>query len=445
MRLAADVRTHFSVGESLLTPEEAAELCANAGYKAAAAVDTMTISAMPDFTKACDKQGIKPIMGVRLNIVPSLEREKKQRSVYPVLYILTNEGFRFVTRLLSIANDEEHFYYKARLTWADLLTALPEGKGHVAFATGALYSALRDPDMGDMLPKIYSALGRAHTFITITPCHSAVWDRQSLVGYELAEEHDLPILLSRPTIFAEEGQWDRLGTMGAIASNTKHRGAFTAWVSDYHPEDATALVGAAVDQFKRLQTLFGMTADSSHIKRAQSSWHQLCESVSFKWSKLDVSLPKMAVDENEALKTFAVEGLRERFRVGSFDNKRAASPVVYAERLKYELEVIMQMGFANYFLLVREIVLHSKENGIMVGPGRGSVGGSLLAYALNITDVDPIRFGLFFERFINPERIDLPDIDLDFMSARRHEVLEELVRKYGTENVANISNYTTLG
>jgi DNA polymerase-3 subunit alpha len=116
----------------------------------------------------------------------------------------------------------------------------------------------------------------------------------------------------------------------------------------------------------------------------------------------------------------------------------------YIDRLKMELNVLKTLGFCNYFLLVADLVRWAKANDIIVGPGRGSVGGSLVAFVLGITDVDPIRFNLLFERFINPERLDLPDADLDFMSARRHEVVEYLRDKYGRDCVAQISNYNTL-
>jgi DNA polymerase-3 subunit alpha len=117
----------------------------------------------------------------------------------------------------------------------------------------------------------------------------------------------------------------------------------------------------------------------------------------------------------------------------------------YKSRLAYELAVLRKMGFSNYFLLVHEAVDWCHRHDITVGPGRGSVGGSLIAYLIGITDVDPIRFGLIFERFINPDRLDLPDIDLDFMSSRRHEVIEHLVDVYGADHVAGISNYASLG
>lgn len=117
----------------------------------------------------------------------------------------------------------------------------------------------------------------------------------------------------------------------------------------------------------------------------------------------------------------------------------------YLPRLKHELDTIKSLGFANYFLMVYELTDWCQKQDILIGPGRGSVGGSLIAFCLNITDVDPIRFGLMFERFINPTRIDLPDIDLDFMSTRRHEIVEHLNSRYGKDNVAGIVNYMELG
>ncbi len=114
-------------------------------------------------------------------------------------------------------------------------------------------------------------------------------------------------------------------------------------------------------------------------------------------------------------------------------------------RLKYELEVLKKLGFAGYFLLTEDVVNFAKSSGIFVGPGRGSIGGSLVAYLMGITDCDPIRFGLLFERFINPDRIDLPDADLDFMASRRHEVFQYLVDKYGKARTAGVSNFLTLG
>lgn len=446
MTIAADIRSHFSIGESLLTPKQAIEKVKEAGYSSAAIVDTMSISSMPDFTNAAEKAGVKPIIGVRLRIPTSLEKEKKQTTVFPVLYILSDEGFKRITRLLSKANDADHFYYVARTCWEDVLEAVRDGQGHLAFSTGGIYSALRHPNIRPILERVSASLRASSTFVQITPSHSAVWDRQAFVGYQTAEELKLPILLSRPSIFAEDGMWSTFGIMGAISSNGRARSSFNAYVDDYAPEAPAKLLRDAVAQFKRLQDSYGLEVSPELLRAASKNWDGFKESCNFKWHKLDVSLPKMADDENAELKRLAKEGLKWRLTSEVFGYKPESKRFKeYADRLGYELDVLTGMGFSGYFLLVREIVDWSKSNGIKVGPGRGSVGGSLLAYVLGITDVDPIRFDLIFERFINPERIDLPDIDLDFMSERRHEIVEFLEKKYGKSRVAGISNYMMLG
>lgn len=143
------------------------------------------------------------------------------------------------------------------------------------------------------------------------------------------------------------------------------------------------------------------------------------------------------VDQHTYLKQLCVEGLRRIF--GTTVSKR------YIDRLKYELEVIDQMGFNNYFLVVWDYVKYAKDHGILVGPGRGSAAGSLVSYCLNITDVDPISYDLLFERFLNPERITMPDIDIDFEYHRREEVINYCIEKYGMKQVAGIITFGTLG
>lgn len=142
------------------------------------------------------------------------------------------------------------------------------------------------------------------------------------------------------------------------------------------------------------------------------------------------------LDSYTYLKQCCVDGLRRIF--GTSVGR------VYQERLKYELEVIKNMGFCNYFLVVWDYVKYAKEHNILVGPGRGSAGGSLVAYCLNITTIDPIKYDLLFERFLNPERITMPDIDIDFEDGRREEVIDYCVRKYGLKNVAGIIAFGTL-
>lgn len=446
MTLLADTKSHFSLGESLLSPEELAQSAATAGYAAAALCDTMTIAAMPDFTRACEAAGIKPLIAVRVRVVDRLENDKKLPTYYPKLFALTQTGLKIIMKLLTLANDEEHFHYVPRLLMSDVLHALDGADGHVAFSTGTLYSATRHADYIDMLKAVGGRLRRAHTLCEVVPAHSAVWDRQALLAYEAAAELDLPILLSRPSLFADDGGSENLKYLGAIVSNSKQRrgDSFKAWTDDYKVMSPAQLMTLAAQQFKRLGANAGMSVSPKLLRHARLSWTQLAEDTAYRWQKMEISLPKMAEDEDAALREMVKKGMAQRFR-GAVFGDTPRDHAAYVERLRYEMGVLTGMGFSGYFLLTHEIVSWAKGNGIVVGPGRGSAGGSLVAYALGITDIDPIRFGLIFERFLNPERLDLPDIDIDFMSTRRHEVIEHIEKTYGTENVAGVSNYLMMG
>ena len=164
------------------------------------------------------------------------------------------------------------------------------------------------------------------------------------------------------------------------------------------------------------------------------------EMCNVKIEKNDNLLPKYltssSFDEYNYLTNLCKKGLLKRF-----NNK---VPIKYADRLMYELNIINKMGFCNYFLVVWDFIKYSKQNNILVGPGRGSATGSLVSYSLGITDIDPIKYDLFFERFLNPERVTMPDIDIDFDSERKDEVIKYVTKKYGEKNVAQIITFVTL-
>ena len=141
----------------------------------------------------------------------------------------------------------------------------------------------------------------------------------------------------------------------------------------------------------------------------------------------------------EYLSKVAWDGFNERFPVGTEENSSSE----YIERLEFELDTIRKMGFPDYFLIVWDFVLYSKKNGILVGPGRGSSAGALVSYCLGIVDIDPIEYNLLFERFLNPERITMPDIDLDFPDNKRDEVIRYVKEKYGKFNTVNIAAFGT--
>jgi len=149
-------------------------------------------------------------------------------------------------------------------------------------------------------------------------------------------------------------------------------------------------------------------------------------------------------DEASALRAAAREGLAARLATSGFAGADDATLRPYLERLEFELDMIVETGFSGYFLIVADFIQWAKREGIPVGPGRGSGAGSVVAWALTITDLDPLRFGLLFERFLNPERVSMPDFDIDFCQDRRDEVIRDVQRKYGPERVAQIITYGKL-
>jgi DNA polymerase-3 subunit alpha len=173
---------------------------------------------------------------------------------------------------------------------------------------------------------------------------------------------------------------------------------------------------------------------------------EIIAACSWRWHEMPVSLPVMAEDEGDTLTRMAAEGLKRRLTTLEFGWKPPAEQYqVYINRLRYELSVLKKLGFCGYFLMVENLLSWARKQDIPVGPGRGSSAGSLVAWAIGITNIDPLRHGLLFERFINPERLDLPDADLDFSQAQRPRVLEYLEEHYGEKYVAGIPNFSYLG
>src|SRR5690606_22767847 len=189
-----------------------------------------------------------------------------------------------------------------------------------------------------------------------------------------------------------------------------------------------------------LKTADEMAALFADLPEALASTVEIARRCAFKATKRKPILPRFAEDEVDELRRSAGEGLKARLAVIT-----PAAPVAdYEARLKFELDVIEQMGFPGYFLIVADFIKWAKDHGIPVGPGRGSGAGSLVAYALTITDLDPLRDSLLFERFLNPERVSMPDFDIEFCVDRREDVLESVQGRYGRDRVAQIITFGAL-
>lgn len=442
-------RSHFSIGESTLSPRDIVNEAAKHGYQAACLMDTMNISGMIEFSRAAKQVDIKPLIGVRVRCVPDpLHRPPKKGETHadkpnPISYhdiiIRNDEGLRDVFELLSQAYSREFFYYKARTGFAQLDEVIK--RGNVVSLNSDAYSAFHAPDYADVISQLPSAHNANLSVLAIQPFSTPYYDQHNLRVLAHAEKTGQKVIAYLPSFYKQgEGEADTRDVYRIIADGSSVGNTFnlTPFLRDMHPKK----VKSVAEELKAFASRTGAKISSDMLRDHQ--W--IMDQVTYEWHKLDICLPVLAEDENAELIRLAKEGWKERFSAEVMGHKPKGSEVtVYRDRLKYELGVLNEMGFAGYFLLVRQIVIWSKESNIAVGPGRGSVGGSLVAYLLGITDVDPIRFGLIFERFINPERLDLPDADLDFMSSRREEVITYLRDAFGMDRVAGISNYSMLG
>ena len=449
-------KSHFSIGESTLSVKDIVNTAKEAGFASVALADTMSISGLVELTTKAKEAGIKPIIGVRLNMVDdptyrkpskaSGEKAKDNHTVYPKVYAKTEEGLKRLMRLLTRANADDYFYKVPQLGWGDLLAEL-DGE-HLLFTSGDVWGALHHPDALTLLKSVSERLGTSQTFLELCPVATPLWDTLNYKAIQAASELGLSCIVTYPAFYASKEDADTLDVLNAISRNVKlaDKWANRPHVRDHHIKRLGELVALIKGTRDRLEARYpGL--DPTIWKRALNNSETFADSVSYEWAKMPVSLPKMAEDEFATLVAECKKGWVTRFGREVFGYKPTVEDLkdIYQPRLKYELGVLRDMGFAGYFLLVQDLVMWSKRNDIAVGPGRGSVGGSLVAYLTGITDCDPIRFNLLFERFINPERLDLPDADLDFMSTRRHEVIGYLVDKYGDDRVAGISNYTMLG
>jgi DNA polymerase-3 subunit alpha len=442
------VRTHFTTGQSVITPDDLPAIVERSGCPDFVICDTMSISALVEVSKK-RKETFRPRFGVSLRIVDDLsDREnKKQREVFPKVYPLDWGSMQALFRLLSKSWDADHFYYVPRLSFLELKELLLAG--NFVVTTGDFKPIFEHPDHESMLREIMSLVPGDRFFVELSPVPTGYHDRINTLATKFLAGANCLSLVTYPVFYDGDTKHEQFVINMAMQSRaTKRRPTMINEPAhkDYQPISPAKLKEYVKASVLRTDALSGI-ATFSFWKQGLINQAKFLEALTYVWEKQKISLPSLSANPDEELKRLCVEGIRKRQSHGSFGHKidSVALKDAYLPRLKYELGVIKDMGFAEYFLVVDELVRWSKANNILVGPGRGSVGGSLIAFLMGITDVDPIRFGLLFERFINPSRRDLPDIDLDFMSSRRQEVIKHLVDKYGASRVAGISNYTVLG
>lgn len=382
-----------------------------------------------DFYKACKKEGVKPILGCEVYTATRTRFDKDARldsdQGHLVLLAKNNRGYKNLMKIVSTAFTEG-FYYKPRIDM-ELLERYHEGLlGLSACLAGDIPSALIDNNYNrakELAIQFERILGKGNFYLELQ--HNGI-EEQKLVNQELirlSSETGIPLVATNDVHYLKKEDARAQEILMCIQTAKTVE-------DDDRMQFSTDELYLKSPEVMQKQFNYCPEAIYSTVKIAN-----MCN-VDLEFGKLH--LPKFDVPNKED----AFEYLKKQCNKGF--NERYGDEPKLLERLNYELSIIKSMGYVDYFLIVWDFIRYAKENSIMVGPGRGSAAGSIVSYCLGITNVDPIRYNLIFERFLNPERVSMPDIDIDFCFERRGEVIDYVVRKYGKDRVAQIITFGTM-
>ncbi|MEL7689821.1 DNA polymerase III subunit alpha [Citromicrobium bathyomarinum] len=418
------VLSAYSMLEGAIEPKAIAKLATERGFPAIAMCDRNGLYGSVPFANACLENGVQPIVGALLGVA----RPGAEEIDHLPLFVQDEAGWLNLCKLVSSAHLDRplelvpHVSLDALEDQTDGLIALTgasEGGVTRLLAEGQVSHAERYLDRLEALfpDRLYIELARRGD-----PTEQAA--EEALI--DLAYARDLPLVATNPANFAEPHFHKAHDAMLCIANSRK------LWEEDRPRSAQPAFVKSA----PMMQELFG------DLPEALANTLTIARRCAFAPPERAPILPSLAGDLEGEARMLAEDARRGLdVRLSAYENLSDEERQTYYDRLDYEVGIIHNMGFPGYFLIVADFIKWAKEQGIPVGPGRGSGAGSLVAWSLTITDLDPIRLGLLFERFLNPERVSMPDFDIDFCETRRGEVIRYVQRKYGTDKVAQIITF----
>jgi DNA polymerase III subunit alpha len=442
------VHTAYSLSEGAIKTKQLVKLCQSQAMPAVAITDTGNLFGALEFSTACAEAGIQPIIGVQLAIRREDDGEKgfgqgrdQGRKPEPdqlVVLVQNADGYANLMKLVSKAFLETDGGETPQVS-LDALESLAGGlialTGGPQGTVGRLLAEGR-PDKADAALEKLARIFPGRLYVELQRHGLEVEDLIEPALVDMAYARELPLVATNEPFFADEGMYQAHDALLCIAES--------AYVSQ---QDRRRLTPE--HRFKSAAEMRALFAD---LPEAVDNTLVVAKRCAFMVSKRKPLLPPYHMEgktEVEALRHLSVEGLENRLAAHVFtpemdeaERERVAKP--YRERLEYELGVIIQMGFPGYFLIVADFIQWSKKNGVPVGPGRGSGAGSCVAWALTITDLDPLRWGLLFERFLNPERVSMPDFDIDFCQDNRQKTIHYVQEKYGHDHVAQIITFGKL-
>lgn len=421
--------THYSLLDGLSKPKDCVKIARKQGSPGIAITDHGVLYGIIEFYKAAKEEGINPVIGCEIYVAPEgrFKKETGAKNYHLTLLAETTEGYHNLMQLVSKAH-LEGFYYKPR---ADHGLLKAYSKGLIALS-GCIQSEIaqfiingQDERAFELVKKYRDIFGSENFFLEVQDHEKII--EQTLVNqslYRMARDLNLPLVATNDNHYCQKDDHDVHDILLCIQT-----GKTVAERDRLRLDDNFSIRDPA-----EMKEIFKNHPD------AISNTVEICNRCKVEISFAKNLIPNFKPPEQKKPSVY----LRELCEKGLEDRYPGNVTEEIKKRLDYELEVIHNAGFDTYFLIVHDFVAFAKERGVIVGPGRGSAAGSLTAYVLKITDIDPLKYGLLFERFLNPERVSMPDIDIDFDDERRNEVLNYVVEKYGRQNVAQIITFGTM-
>jgi len=421
------------------------------GMKSIAITDHGVLYGLVDFYKAANENKIKPILGCEVYVVPKsmhIKQPDKENSTYHLVLLVKNQtGYENLMKIASVASIEG-FYYKPRVDY-DYLRKHSEGLIALSACLGGevqSYHLKSNYEKAKETALTYKEIFKDNFYIELQNHGMEEQKKVNEENIKLAKETGIPLVATNDVHYINKEDSKShdvlmcIQTAKTIDDPNRRR----------YPSDQFYLKSA-----EEMWDIF------SYVPEALENTMKIADECNYEYKFHESKLPKFPLEEwqdpYEYLRDTCYKGLIDRYDVfkkligrplnyEEIDKIKEVSEKAkeYIDRLEYELEIIKQMGYVDYFLIVWDFIRFSYESGIPTGPGRGSAAGSIVAFTLGITKIDPIKYSLIFERFLNPERVSMPDIDSDFCYERRQEVIDYVVEKYGASNVSQIITFGTM-
>ncbi|NQV12033.1 DNA polymerase III subunit alpha, partial [Candidatus Uhrbacteria bacterium] len=425
------VHSHYSLLNALPSPEALVLRAKEQGATAIALTDNDAMYGIVPFYEKCKANDMKPIIGVDFHVAiehRNLKRARIDKTAWRlVLLAKNNVGYKNLLKLSSIGF-LEGFYYTARID-NEIMAELHEGLIGLSGGIGGQIPALLligDRKKAEEVALFYQNLFGVGNFYLELVCRpdSAEQVQVNTELIELSKTTGVPLVATSNSVYLspdDHEAWESLRCIqgGKTLEDYRRMSGIDVDLSMVHPDVIAkefAAVEEALENTKKIADMCNVEIDLGN-------------------NYLPVFEMPEGKKDSDYLRELCEIGLKKRY---SEETKEIR------DRFEFEFETISSMGFASYFLIVQDFLNFARENKILVGPGRGSAAGSILSYALQITDIDPLKYDLLFERFLNPDRISMPDIDMDFADSRRAEVLDYVRNKYGADHVAGIITFGTM-